>query len=401
MRYKASLFNYYFDLDNGATGIFNTLSGLLAGFEADKCRMIKNFGEGNYDLEQDTINALISNGFIVPYVLNEYDFINSRRIKSILNNDVSIYRARCFYCYEGSAGHEYMNLDTAEQTVKFIADHIENRKCLIQCFCGEPLMNIPVIDFISDKLGSILGNDRVRFVMMTNASLVAPEVVCKMKQRWNLSIVQVTLDGTRDEYERRKNYLSIKRSFDVVIGNIKSILQTGIKVSIRLNYDKKNCSALCELIQYLREQNFHRKNNLSVYSYPIFCTGGNQRDNSPGWEEWNAIRKSLVENGFVLPLEAYSLNKRKNQCYGCSAKSFAILPDGSLFKCTAAMKYPYAQVGSIWKGITRYDVIDKWCSVALDSSCSQCRNLYDRSKIHDFLNLISERNEKCKNLKGR
>ena len=156
MRYKASLFNYYFDLDNGATGIFNTLSGSLAGFEADKCRMIKNFGEGNYDLEQDTINALISNGFIVPYVLNEYDFINSRRIKSILNNDVSIYRiitttdcnARCFYCYEGSAGHEYMNLDTAEQTVKFIVDHIENRKCLIQWFGGEPLMNIPVIDFM-------------------------------------------------------------------------------------------------------------------------------------------------------------------------------------------------------------------------------------------------------------
>lgn len=266
----------------------------------------------------------------------------------------------------------YMNLYTAEQTVNFIADHIENRKCLIQWFGGEPLMNIPVIDFISDKLGSILGNDRVRFVMMTNASLAAPEVVCKMKQRWNLSIVQITLDGTRDEYERRKNYLSIKRSFDVVIGNIKSILQTGIKVSIRLNYDKKNCSALCELIQYLREQNFHRMNNLSVYSYPIFCTGENQRDNSPGWEELNAIRKSLVENGFVLPLEAYSLNKRKNQCYGCSAKSFAILPDGSLFKCTTAMKYPYAQVGSIWKGITRYDVIDKWCSVALDSSCSQC-----------------------------
>lgn len=380
MKYKLSVFNYFFDLGNEETGIYNSLSNSVAGLSSESLQKLKNFSDRKENLEPEFERLLISNGFLVPYFLNEYDIINKKRVRSILNNDVSFYRivtttncnARCFYCYEGTSGHEYMNLKTAEQTANFILDHIEDRRCVVQWFGGEPLMNTKVVDYISERLRNELGDNRVRFVLFTNASLANSNVVEKMKDRWNLYLIQITLDGNSDEYERRKNYVSIEKPFDLVIGNIKNILHAGIKVSLRLNYDKNNYRDLCELIKYLREENFNTAKNFSIYAYPIFSSSQGFTSEATDWEEWFEIQKSLVDNNFLSPLEAFSLMTRRNQCYACATKSFVVMPNGKLLKCTMAMKDVSAQVGDIWNGVTDYSVMDKWCDTSLSEACSHC-----------------------------
>ena len=380
MKYKLSTFNYFFDLDNENVGIYNSLSNSVAGLTAENFQKLKNFSEGKETLDSQTESSLASNGFLVPYFLNEYDIVNKKRVRSILNNDVSFYRivttmdcnARCFYCYEGASCHEYMNEKTAEQTANFILDHIEDRRCVVQWFGGEPLMNTRVIDYISERLRRELGDERVRFVLFTNASLATPRIVKKMKDNWNLYLMQITMDGSADEYKRRKNYVSLENPFEVVIANIKNILQTNINVSLRLNYDKNNCHSLCELIKYLREENFNAAKNFSIYSYPIFSSSQGFQTEFTGWEEWLEIQKALVENEFLSPLEAFSLMTRRNQCYACSTKSFVVMPDGKLLKCSLAMKDPSAKVGDIWNGVTEYDVMDKWCDTSLTKRCASC-----------------------------
>ena len=378
MKYKPSVFNYYFDLDNDGIGIFNTLSNSIAELTPENYRNMKNFDENKF--EADVKNALVSNGFLVPYILNEYDAINKKRVDSILNDKFSFYRilttldcnARCFYCYEGASSHEYMDLKTAEQTADFIIDHVENRRCTIQWFGGEPLMNTKVIDLISEKLRNKLTDDKIRFVMITNASLASPRIIEKMKNEWNLYLLQITLDGDSSEYERRKNYVSLEKPFELVINNIKNILQAGLKVSLRLNYDKNNYRSVCNLIKYLREQNFNGMSNFTIYSYPIFSSSQGFQSENTGWEEWFEIQKVLVENEFLSPLEAFSLRERRTQCYACSTKSLVVLPNGKLIKCTMAMKDSYAQVGDILNGIVNHDVMDKWCDTSLTKACSRC-----------------------------
>ena len=377
MKYKPSVFNYYFATDNGNTGIFNTLSSSIIGLPDEDCEKLKT---DSSTLKPDIEHALISNGFLVPYVLNEYDTVHTKRIQSILNNDVSFYRilttldcnARCFYCYEGKNRPVYMNLSAAEQTAEFIIEHINNRRCVIQWFGGEPLMNTAVIDSVSYRLRKELSDDKVRFVMITNASLADDEIIEKMKNEWNLYLLQITLDGTSEEYNLRKNYLSLKEPFELVIRNIRNVLNAGIKVSVWLNYDRNNYLDLCELVKYLNTEGFHRKENFTIYSYPIFSISRNVAPDVSGKEEWFAIQEALMKNEFLSPLEAFSLRTRRVQCYACSSKSFVVMPNGELFKCTLSMKNPSERVGDIWNGITSYDALDKWCDTSITESCSEC-----------------------------
>ena len=377
MKYKSSVFNYYFALDNRMTGIFNTLSGSIIGLPDDDCEKLKNDSSA---LKPDTQNSLVSKGFLVPYILNEYDAVHMKRIQSILNNDVSFYRilttldcnARCFYCYEGKSRAEYMDLSVAEQTAKFIIDHISDRRCVIQWFGGEPLMNTKVIDLISKMLRERLGDDKIRSVMITNASLADSEIIGKMKELWNLYLLQITLDGTSEEYNRRKNYISVKKPFELVIKNIKNVLRAGIKVSLRLNYDKNNYLNLCELVEYLKSEGLNKEENFTIYSYPIFSISRDAMPNISGKEEWFAIQTALMENEFLSAKEAFALRTRRTQCYGCSSKSFIIMPNGELFKCTLSMKHPSERVGDIWNGITNYEAMGKWCDTSVAESCSEC-----------------------------
>ena len=377
MKHKASVFNYYFALDKGMTGIFNTLSGSIIGLPDDDCEKLKNDSSA---LKQNIQDSLISKGFLVPYVLNEYDAVHMKRIKSILNNDVSFYRilttldcnARCFYCYEGKSRAEYMDLSVAEQTAKFIIDHINERRCILQWFGGEPLMNTKVIDLISGMLRENLGDEKIRPVMITNASLADDEIIGKMKDAWNLYLLQITLDGTSEEYNRRKNYISVKNPFELVIENIKNVLRAGIKVSLRLNYDKNNYLNLCELVEYLKSEGLNKEENFTIYSYPIFSISRDAMPNISGKEEWFAIQTALMKNEFLTPKEAFALRTRRTQCYGCSSKSFIVMPNGELFKCTLSMKNPSERVGDIWNGITNYEVMGKWCDTSVTENCAAC-----------------------------
>lgn len=377
MKYKPSVFNYYFALDNGMTGIFNTLSGSIIGLPDDDCVKLKNDSSA---LKPDIQNSLVSKGFLVPYVLNEYDAVHMKRIQSILNNDVSFYRilttldcnARCFYCYEGKSRAEYMDLSVAEQTAKFIIDHINERRCVVQWFGGEPLMNTKVIDLISGMLREKLGDDKIRSVMITNASLADDEIIGKMKEAWNLYLLQITLDGTSEEYSRRKNYISVKNPFELVIRNIKNVLRAGIKVSLRLNYDRNNYLNLCELVEYLRSEGLNREEKFTIYAYPIFSNSQDVTPNVSGKEEWFAIQTALMKNEFLSPKEAFALRTRRVQCYGCSSKSFIVMPNGELFKCTLSMKNPSEKVGDVWNGITNHDALNRWCDTSIAESCSKC-----------------------------
>ena len=380
MKYKPSVFNYYFDFDDKRVGIFNTFSGAITGLTKQNFQKFKNFLEDKESLEPEIESKLSENCFIVPYVLDEYAAFNAKRIINLLNTNASFYRivttmdcnARCFYCYEGKSCHEYMDIKTAEQLTKFIIDHIENRKCFIEWFGGEPLMNTEVIDYISRELRDKLGDGRVNFAMITNASLADANIIEKMKNQWNLSDIQITLDGFSDEYNKRKNYISIQNPFELVINNIDNMLQADIKINIRLNYDKNNYLDLCKLIKYLGDKNFNSFKNLRIYAYPIFNVGQAFAAETGGWDEWIAIQTALIENKFAEPVEAFSLLTRKAQCYACSAKSFAVLPNGTLVKCTQAMKDKDAEVGDIWNGVINHDSMEQWCCTSLDKRCVRC-----------------------------
>ena len=107
-------------------------------------------------------------------------------------------------------------------------------KISICWFGGEPLCNKDVIDIICDYLDK---ND-VDFSssMVSNGYLIDTLSMRDVKYKWNLDRIQITLDGTKEIYEKIKNYKDNKEnSFEKILSNIEKFLENGVKVTIRMN----------------------------------------------------------------------------------------------------------------------------------------------------------------------
>ena len=321
-------------------------------------------GDGNID-------ALVKQGILVPYHKNELDELYVNRAKRMLANEEPTYRiftttdcnARCFYCYEDRTAKTYMSPEIAEQTADFILGSLGDRRCLIQWFGGEPLMNPTAIDIISDRL-----KDRARFMMISNASLVDEIGVDRIKT-WGITKIQVTLDGTEDVYERRKAYVD-GSSFNRVLLNMKTLIDHDIFVTVRINYEHRNLNDVIELIHILAETFLDRK-NLGVYAAHLFSDKKGD-DTETRKRDWFSIQAKLIEVGFSNPQKSYGLNYRISQCFACHTRSFVITPDGGLYKCALATGNPKERFGSVYDGITDYSILMSWADPSIREECRAC-----------------------------
>ena len=363
MRYKLSNFNHFFSLGSDEIGIFNTYSGAVVGLSPVEYEELNN-GRGDID-------ALVKQGILVPGHKNEIDELYVNRAKRMLANEEPTYRiftttdcnARCFYCYEDRTAKAYMNPETANQTADFILGSLANRKCLIQWFGGEPLMNPTAIDIITDRI-----KDRARFMMISNASLVDDVGVNRIK-RWGITRIQITLDGTEDVYNRRKAYVD-GSSFDKVLRNIESLIRQDIFVTVRINYEHRNLKDVVELIHFL-DRAFPERKNIGVYAAHLFSD--KQGDDAEiRKQDWFSIQEKLIETGFSNPQKSYSLNYRVSQCFACHTRSFVITPDGGLYKCALATGNPKELIGSVYDGITDYSTLMSWADPSIRDECRPC-----------------------------
>lgn len=246
--------------------------------------------------------------------------------------------ARCFYCYEKGYARVPMSLETADKVVSFIRENHGGEKVNVTWFGGEPLMNVAVIDRICQGLAQA----GVEYIskMVSNAYLFCDEIMEKAAGLWNLRNVQITLDGTEDVYNRSKAYIHTEGSaYQVVIANIRQLLDAGIGVTIRLNMGLHNAQNLVQLAHELVER-FSGQKRLRVYAHPLFDTE-KYWDELYTTEQWgrlyDAIHKLediLMQTG--LATVGYTGTRRElpvNQCMADCGHAVVITPDGHLGLC--------------------------------------------------------------------
>lgn len=364
MQYKLSHYNYYFNIGKDEVGIFNTFSGAVVGLAPSELDDLKQ--------EKGNLEPFVRNGIIVPFFKNELDELYANRVNRIISNDKPTYRiftttdcnARCFYCYEDRAKKAYMSIDTAERVCDFILGNLGDRKCLIQWFGGEPLMNPSVIDLITERL-----KKQADFMMISNASLIDVIGVDQIK-KWHIAKIQVTLDGTQDAYNRRKRYIDIQDGFSRVIGNILSLIQAGIFVSIRINYDHQNVEDILALIAFLSEI-LPKSNNYGVYVSHLFSPKEFD-DDLTRKNDWFRLQEALIEYGFSSAQKAFSLQYRASSCFACQTRSFVVTSDGGLYKCALSTGNPNERFGDVYSGITDYKKMMAWADPSIREECRDC-----------------------------
>ena len=149
--------------------------------------------------------------------------------------------ARCVYCYQQGIATQTMTPEITAKTVDFICSAKREGRIKLHWFGGEPLCASDIISDICLELQK-RGVDYTSSIT-TNGSLFSSELVQKAVALWHLEKAQVSMDGAREDYEARKQYLRPDLyNYDVVMRNIMLLAEAGVKVTIRCNCDLENMS---------------------------------------------------------------------------------------------------------------------------------------------------------------
>ena len=147
-------------------------------------------------------------GLLIEDNVNELDIIKYDIFKTN-SNDGNAFRiltttacnAKCPYCYEKGIKTETMTLDMADKVAKFIEQQsTTNAGITLEWFGGEPLVNPSVISVITRKLkndGYIIKSA----ALTTNGILFTDELIEVAKTEWQLTNVQITLDGVNEIHD--------------------------------------------------------------------------------------------------------------------------------------------------------------------------------------------------------
>ena len=260
-------------------------------------------------------NDLISHRFLVPITFDECEYVDKiREILRILSAQKPVTHftvltttdcnARCYYCYELGRNRIFMTEDTAHETARYIM------------ICRD--LNDSNIKYSSS--------------MVTNGLYLTDYVIEEAIRSWHLKKIQITLDGTKDRYNKTKAYIdNCINPFEVVLNNINNCLNAGIKVSVRLNIDHNNGQDILRLCEELHQQ-FAGNKNLSIYPAIIkdFHNGAG-KTGKPEFDLLKSILKMTADYSVRKPEKFHIF--RVNQCMADDDSSEVIAPDGRIGKC--------------------------------------------------------------------
>src|SRR5882672_5374975 len=135
----------------------------------------------------------------------------------------------CDYCFQGDHGDynaraDKMSLDTAQRTIAWMTrelDRVRPEKFVLTFFGGEPLLNLPVMYEVAERMWEATQARHVPMYVniITNSLLLTPAVVDRMVP-FGLNGVKITLDGDRDTHNRMRPMRGGQGTFDRIVENI-------------------------------------------------------------------------------------------------------------------------------------------------------------------------------------
>ena len=367
-----SCFNYWQHRANVHV-VFNSLYNTLSVFSNEDYSEFINLNGASSDLK-DRWYAL---GLCVNSDVKELDIYlkysnlarkwKSRKLRLVITTTMCC-NARCAYCYEADVIPRGFNESIKEDLVKFIKQHSTTDGVGITWFGGEPLLNTELIDFVSDYL--IKENIKYSAYMITNGSLLTKELLINKFPYWHIGAMQITIDGTRDNYLKIKNYRKSNIDyFENLMANIKLADASGINVDIRLNIDQDNIEDIFRLICFLEEQ-FSDCSNVSMY--PAFIAGTDRV--IPEEDRISLVKRLIVR--LKNPEKASFLSKLHKEariapCNIADHRSFGIDVDGCLHTCEHYVGKQEFAIGNIVDGVHGKD--KRLGDFNLDMRCKRCK----------------------------
>ena len=225
--------------------------------------------------ERETADLLQENGFLVADRQSDHRALD-RYFASVTSDSSELHitvlttlqcNFACDYCFQGDHGDynkfaEKMTLETAARTAAWVEremDRVSPEHVTLMFFGGEPLLNLPVMYYLSERLhrsAAARGID-LGISIITNGLLLTADIVDRLLP-FGLRGVKITLDGDRDTHNRMRPLRGGQGTFDRIVQNIQAVADR-VAVAIGGNFDESTVDSYPALLDYLREQEFADK----------------------------------------------------------------------------------------------------------------------------------------------
>ena len=299
--------------------------------------------------------------------------------------------ARCYYCFEKGAKCGFMTEETADATADFLINGCTEKELYIAWFGGEPLMAADTITRINNRL--ISAGIKVESTVTTNGILINQQMIENFK-KWNVTRVQITIDGISDEYNKVKNYiLTIDDPFERIMNNIELVINANISLHLRVNYRSNTYEQVSKTMKYLHDR-FGNYDNLYLYGVPLdlpSVKGYSEFDEDEG-EIFLRVLDDSLKRGYEneeLNFSALRVSEDYNPalgelmlapfpapCFMVNRNRYVIDDAGLLYKCQKHLGKSQFSCGNVFTGVTNNSVYQHYVTHRLhDENCVHCNML--------------------------
>ena len=343
---RESRYNLYFEHE-GAQLCFNAMTCAFAEIGEEFYQALDCLRRGEEIADAELRQNMEYGGYIVGDGLDELQALRLRSWSNkFASGDFSLTIAptlacnfACPYCYE-NAKTGTISPEIQAQIIEMIADAAAEKKDIqVTWYGGEPLLAMDVISDLSRQILAICQEEQVSYFayMVTNGYLLSPEIIDRLLE-CGIANLQITIDGLREAHDSRRMLKnSQKGTFDVIISNIKALVEAGVYPDIRINVDKTNKDELTELIGFLRDQGLAACSVSfgHVNAYTEACA--NIEDSCLNIKEYAAetveYQHLLDEAGFMSSEYPLYPGAKGNYCCADSVNAYVIDPEGFIYKC--------------------------------------------------------------------
>lgn len=263
----------------------------------------------------------------------------------------------CFYrsSFSGSLKHrQNMSFEVAKNAIDKFFDIVSKNEITdnywqqITFYGGEPLINkellIQAIPYAREKF-----NDKfTSLVINTNLVLLDEEIIKIFKD--NNVEVQVSLDGNKEQHDLNRKNIVGQGSYDIVIKNMKLLIENGIKVLPMITATDANINNFNETLWKIVEEL-----NIDDYAVNILITNSFETNSEytltlskEMLKAYKKFGKIANDYSFVELYEMLLGNDKtiaKNSC-GCTRK-ITVFPNGEVYSCQAMEKLDINKMGNI------------------------------------------------------
>ena len=368
--------------------LMNTLTDAQLVVSPDVAGLLDQIASGEFrganGVASDTrgaLDLLWENGFLVADRDSERHALNNylAEVKSDTSElSVTLLTTlqcnfACDYCFQGDHGDyneraDKMSLATAARVGDWIErelDRVRPERFGLTFFGGEPLLNLPVMYLLADRLWRAAAARGVTMYtnIITNGLLLTEDVVDRMLP-FGLNGIKITLDGDRDTHNRMRPLRGGQGTFDRIVDNIRRVAGR-CRIAIGGNFDESSIDSYPALLDFLKAQDFADKlvkvnfkpvvraeptapkglkgmipltlvgaagakeNLMGTCMTSVGSGAGKACDSCGGLEDkWTALREDTRRHGFPT-----ADGVPRGMCHVHRTHAHTIGPDGSLYAC--------------------------------------------------------------------